>query len=87
MWGWAVAFATGLAVIYGLNVPERLNGGHPPNVAENVLYGGFHRLAWAIAVSWVIFACCRGYGGKKNKHLKMFFFDLEDAGFLFRICQ
>lgn len=66
IWGWCLAIATGLAVVYGLNIPEIYFGDKEITLAESVVYGGFHRLAWAIAVSWVIFTCCRGYGGKKK---------------------
>ena len=65
---WAVAFAIGLAVVYGLNIPKRI--AFPPATrvptteAIDIAYGGLHRLSWALAVSWVIFACCRGYGGR-----------------------
>ena len=64
---WAAAFAIGLAVVYGLNIPER--SALPPNnvpttPAIDIAYGGLHRFSWAVAVSWVIFACCRGYGGE-----------------------
>jgi hypothetical protein len=59
LWGWTIAAATGMAIVYGLDIPS----GRSLSMAENIIYGGFHRLAWAIAVSWVIFACSRGYGG------------------------
>ena len=68
-WGWMVAFATGFAVIYGLNIPKRLEEGDHLTAAANMIYGGFHRLAWAIAVGWVVFACARGYGGWINTFL------------------
>ena len=61
------AVAIGLAVIYGLNEPRRVGIGQvavPLTKVENAMYGGLHRMAWAFALSWVIFACCRGYGGK-----------------------
>ena len=66
LWGWVIAMATGLAIVYGLNIPDHINGDSLTglSMAENILYGGFHRLAWSIAVAWVIFTCCRGYGGK-----------------------
>ena len=66
-----MAFAVGYIVIYGLNVPEfAVNG---PSKAAIYIYGGFHRLAWAMAVGWVVFACCRGYGGKFVSILKLCF--------------
>merc|ERR1719384_3084673 len=27
----------------------------------SAFYGGFHRAAWAIALGWLIFACCGGF--------------------------
>ena len=63
LWGWTIAFATGLAIVYGLDIPSIYYDGKTVSMTENILYGGFHRLAWAMAVSWVIFTCSRGYGG------------------------
>merc|ERR1712029_148058 len=39
------------------------------SLAEHSVYGGFHRFAWSVAIGWVIFACCRGYGGWINEFL------------------
>ena len=80
LWGWVIAMATGLAIVYGLNIPNHINGESLTglSMAENILYGGFHRLAWSIAVAWVIFTCCRGYGGKvqtfSELYMKFIFF-------------
>ena len=60
VWAWAAAFATGLAVVYGLNIKIDME---PLSDGLSAFYGGFHRAAWAIALGWLIFACCRGYGG------------------------
>lgn len=51
----------GLAAVYGM-VPYLGDESIPdfPRVA----FGALHRFVWAIAVSWVVFACTRGYGGK-----------------------
>ncbi|XP_071482122.1 O-acyltransferase like protein-like [Diadema antillarum] len=61
--GWVVALLTLFAVVYGTwaNGYER----YVPQI-ESVLYLSFHRLAWSIAVAWIIFACVRGYGGFFN---------------------
>jgi len=74
-WGWGIAIATGLAVVYGLKGYEFCSaqnttpGCREPTVAESVIFGGFHRQAWVAACAWVIFACCRGYGGWVNELL------------------
>ena len=80
---WTAAFAIGLAVVYGVNVPEHQIGDsnvvtfddidtspeemkrlqNSMSLAAHSIYGGFHRFAWSVAIGWVIFACCRGYGG------------------------
>ena len=38
-------------------------------MAEAVSYGSLHRLAWAIAISWVVFACVSGYGGELSSQV------------------
>ena len=66
LWLWAVAFFTGFAVVYGLDI----NIGHETySTAENIAYGGLYRAAWGLALGWVIFACSRGYGGWINDFL------------------
>ncbi|KAK3766954.1 hypothetical protein RRG08_059823 [Elysia crispata] len=61
--GWAVAWAVGLAVVYGLF--ENTNG-HPVSTEVAALYNSLDRIAWGAAVCWVIFACATGYGGFIN---------------------
>lgn len=61
-WVWGVASLAACLVIYGL-VPYQKHV-YPPDileasVAERALYGGFHRLAWSLALSWVILACVK----------------------------
>ena len=65
-WLWGMAYATGLAVIYGLNITADMD---PISRSSNVIYAGFHRAAWGLALGWLIFACCRGYGGWINEFL------------------
>ncbi len=78
MIAWVLAFGMGLAVVYGLNVKV---GMEPPSHAVSVIYGGFHRLAWSLALGWVIFACARGYGGKNINQGKPFT-DIANKTFL-----
>jgi len=72
-WIWVVAFVIGSAVIYGL-VPYQQSlmdwpAPKTPTVAEASLYNGLHRLAWSIALSWVIIACVKNLGGPINTFL------------------
>ena len=68
-------------MVYGLNIPAHQPGDSNVvtideiikspkekdlSLAASAVYGGFHRFAWAVAIGWVVFACCRGYGGQKN---------------------
>ena len=61
---WITAFGIGIGVVYGLDVPNHIQCKNFTALGD-AIYGGFYKLAWALAVGWVIFACCRGYGGKK----------------------
>jgi len=65
--GWLIAFAVGVSVTYGMVGYQMPWDSVPKAVA--VTYGGLHRFAWGLAVSWVIFACVTGYGGFVNTFL------------------
>ncbi|XP_037083860.1 nose resistant to fluoxetine protein 6-like [Pollicipes pollicipes] len=66
--GWIAAFAVGISVVYGM-YGYQMPWDPTPSKAVAVAYGGLHRLAWGLAVSWVIFACVTGYGGVINTFL------------------
>ena len=68
---WTATCILGYLVIYGLNLPEVYNG-IPLTKEVNYIYGGFHRLAWGVALGWVVFACCRGYGGETTFSFHIF---------------
>jgi len=64
--GWLMAVVMGMGVVYGPNVdgraftdPQALT-----SPAKNILYGGLHRLAWGLALAWMVWACVKGYGGE-----------------------
>uniref|UniRef100_A0A7M5UX06 Nose resistant-to-fluoxetine protein N-terminal domain-containing protein n=2 Tax=Clytia hemisphaerica TaxID=252671 RepID=A0A7M5UX06_9CNID len=66
--GWAVATAIGMSIIYGPYSVFK-PGGQLFDTAQNVLYGAFSRLAWALALAWVVYACQYRMGGWVNSFL------------------
>jgi len=63
---WVLTAGLGVGIVFGLF--EYSNTGTISTVGT-VLYGGFARTFWALALSWVIFACSTGYGGPVNSIL------------------
>lgn len=41
---------------------------------EATVYQGFSRIAWGVALAWIVFACVKGYGGAINSFLSWSFF-------------
>ncbi|XP_035828349.1 O-acyltransferase like protein-like [Aplysia californica] len=62
--GWAVAVATGLAVVYGIH--DDITAEDPSSTEVAALYNTMARSAWSVAISWVVIACASGYGGPVN---------------------
>lgn len=63
--GWCTAIILGMSVTYGTWGSVEI-GGHVFSTVENVIYGSFSRLTWALAVAWVVYACHFGLGGFVN---------------------
>jgi len=62
--GWLLATAAALAIILGIFPYFDPNEKIPKT--EAALYAGFHRFGWGIIISWIVFACSKGYGGFIN---------------------
>ena len=60
---WIAAAVSGLAALFG--VFRFYQTGHTYNVFEASSYAALHRSAWASGIAWLIYACVRGYGGKR----------------------
>ena len=73
---WIASILIGVGVIFGLSHLRHTN--RPTlaswDPAEAVLYIGFHKVGWSLALAWVVFACVNGYGGIINKFLSWGFF-------------
>lgn len=61
---WIVSLFTLAAAIVGAHYFNRLN--FTAEVLNAAFFESFVRVSWAIALSWIIFACVRGYGGPVN---------------------
>nr|XP_037270631.1 uncharacterized protein LOC119162279 [Rhipicephalus microplus] len=68
---WLVSLALACGVLF---VSFPWNQGHLPDAVTNALYGGFHRLLWALAFFWPSYACATGRGGILNNMLSWRFF-------------
>ncbi|CAG7728552.1 unnamed protein product [Allacma fusca] len=67
MLGWVISTGIALAVLYG--IAPWFDPLTPIPQAWKVIYASFHRVGWAISISWIIFACINGYGGYINNFL------------------
>ncbi len=61
---WVVSLTTMFCVTYLQNTMEYLTTGTQPSELANALYNTFAKASWGLALSWLIFACRHGYGGK-----------------------
>jgi len=73
IFAWQAAFLSAFAVVYGTD-SERGDDVTRLSRTENMFYNGFHRIAWTVSLSWVIFSCSKGYGGIINDFLSWSFF-------------
>ncbi|XP_059481793.1 nose resistant to fluoxetine protein 6-like [Neocloeon triangulifer] len=72
--GWMLCLSTLYAVVYGAFNLIQYNHKYDP--VESALYASLHRVSWALAVGWLIFACNRGFGGWITKIMSMGVFQL-----------
>ena len=59
-----MAFAVGLSCVYGVDSNGARLAGTDNSAAGAVIYDTAVRLLWPLALSWMVFACEKGYGGQ-----------------------
>lgn len=69
---WAVFAALACLILYGLHGDD--NGSVTLSNEVAALYNTVHRTIWGLCISWVIFSCATGNGGKLFKHNLRFSF-------------
>lgn len=63
-----------LLVCLVMFLPMPWNVGELPDDVTNAIYGGFHRLVWALGLCWPSYACATGRGGWLNRLFSGSFF-------------
>ncbi len=64
--GWLLAAGSGIAVVYGLGYTKWIEEGQEIARFPTALYAGFSRFTWGVCLAWVVFACTKGYGGRRG---------------------
>ncbi|GBM36607.1 Nose resistant to fluoxetine protein 6 [Araneus ventricosus] len=60
---WIICLVTLSSIIFGLH---SYRDGQEMHRGLAIFYAAVHRQAWAIALAWMIYACCAGQGGMIN---------------------
>eukprot|EP00095_Tigriopus_kingsejongensis_P000457 maker-scaffold217_size252476-snap-gene-1.30 protein:Tk00457 transcript:maker-scaffold217_size252476-snap-gene-1.30-mRNA-1 annotation:"hypothetical protein DAPPUDRAFT_301951" len=73
---WIASLACLFAVVFGTWSMRRDSTFFHPSYSPfvSVLYQGFGKVAWSLALGWITFACVKGYGGVVNSFLSWGFF-------------
>ncbi|XP_044739809.1 nose resistant to fluoxetine protein 6-like [Chrysoperla carnea] len=71
---WALSLATMLYIVFGIH--PTISPDYEYDRLFNALFMGLHRVLWAAALSWIIFACVFGYGGPVNWFLSLPIFQI-----------
>lgn len=69
--GWIVSITTIFSIIFGpynIQNPDR-----DENFLSVAFWNAFARPVWGLCLSWIIFACVKGYGGFINSFLSHVF--------------
>ena len=61
--GWTLAAALGMSLVYG---PHKyiIKDAEEWSLTARVTYGMLERFLWALVLSWVVYACHLGGGGR-----------------------
>ncbi|XP_054728349.1 nose resistant to fluoxetine protein 6-like [Anastrepha obliqua] len=70
--GWLISLATIFTLVFAW-YPKTLPSTGGPTVLESAFYLAFGRMAWPLAICWVVYACVNGYGGIINSFLSWTF--------------
>ncbi|KAH8346713.1 hypothetical protein KR084_008532, partial [Drosophila pseudotakahashii] len=66
--GWITSLAFVFTVIFAM-YPYGIGKGKSLSSVAEAIYISVSRIAWPLALSWVVFACMQGYGGLANSFL------------------
>ena len=75
--GWTLAAALGMLLVYG---PHKyiIKGAEEWSLTARVTYGMLERFLWALVLSWVVYACHLGGGGRvKLEFIQLIIYQLN----------
>ena len=64
-----MSLITGFGLVFGLHHVRSHGSLVSPafSTLDSVVYAGFGKLLWGVALFYIVFACEKGYGGKFGK--------------------
>jgi len=74
--GWVATILTTTAIVFGLHYVKTKTYWSQAGFTtfEAAFYNGFSKLAWGLAMMWIVISCAKGYGGVINSFLSWGFF-------------
>jgi len=60
---WLTALTLLFTTVYGIDGRDFVVNDEEPSAFVRALNNGFHRVAWAAGIGWIVFACFHGYVG------------------------
>ncbi|XP_065347031.1 nose resistant to fluoxetine protein 6-like [Cloeon dipterum] len=70
--GWFLSIGLNATVVFLIFIPYSVD--YVYNPLDAAFYGSLHRLAWALTLSWIVWACVNGYGGVADRILSWKYF-------------
>ncbi|XP_055844708.1 nose resistant to fluoxetine protein 6-like [Episyrphus balteatus] len=65
--GWIICFGTLISIVFAPYFT--ISSDHSASVGHAAAYEGLKRVAWSLALAWIVFACHFGFGGLINSIL------------------
>ena len=82
--GWLLAISLAVTILMWT---QKWNQGEPWTTLSSSLYASLHRIAWALVLFWITFACSTNHGGNPLNHPMTTILKVENLTFFFTLSQ